>query len=142
MRRIHGRSGAMCFEKLSPFGTAGKKRRMNSSKHAAARASGMAALLVVLGASSYTLGAENKAEALAALQDKGYQVVAKTMTTGEFVGCEFNLPIQLKNGMVFVCLSDQRGRAYQPDVVILRDDNGDVRVLIDGEEYRGTLHRE
>jgi hypothetical protein len=44
--------------------------------------------------------------------------------------------------MVFVCLGDSRGRAYEPDVTILRDDNGDVRVLIDGEEYRGTLIRE
>ncbi|HKJ75377.1 MAG TPA: hypothetical protein VKA19_14785 [Alphaproteobacteria bacterium] len=98
-------------------------------------------VLVVTGWSSYTLGAETKPDSLTALQEKGYQVIAKTTATGEFVGCEFNQPVPLKNGMVFVCLSDQRGRAYQPDVIVLRDDNGDVRVLIDGEEYRGTLER-
>lgn len=104
--------------------------------------SALAGVLVVLGWSSYILASEAEQDELTALESKGYQVVAKTMTKGEFVGCEFNLPVKLQNGMVFVCLSDQRGRAYKPDVTILRDDNGDTRVLIDGEEYRGTLHRE
>ena len=102
----------------------------------------VAGVLVVLGRSSYILAAGTEEDELMALEKKGYQVVAKTMTKGEFIGCEFNLPVELQNGMVFVCLSDQRGRAYKPDVTILRDDNGDTRVLIDGEEYRGTLHRE
>ena len=115
---------------------------MVKSKHIAAAMPGLCAILAFVGVWGYALGAETRADALDALQNQGYQVVAKTMTKGEFVGCEFNLPVQLDNGMVFVCLSDQRGRAYQPDVFILRDDNGDVKVLIDGAEYRGTLHRE
>ena len=102
----------------------------------------VSAVLVFSGLSGYALGAETQADALAALQNQGYQVVTKTMTKGEFVGCEFNLPIDLENGMVFVCLSDQRGRAYQPDVFVLRDADGDIKVLIDGQEFRGTLHRE
>jgi hypothetical protein len=114
---------------------------MTNSRRAVRIASALAGVLVVLGWSSYILAADTEADELTALEKKGYQVVAKTMAKGEFIGCEFNLPVELQNGMVFVCLSDQRGRAYKPDVTILRDDNGDTRVLIDGEEYRGTLHR-
>jgi hypothetical protein len=111
-------------------------------KRASRLVSGTVGVLVVLGWSGYILGAETKADNLTALESQGYKVVTKTIAKGEFVGCEFNLPVQFRNGMVFVCLGDQRGRAYEPDVTILRNDNGDVRVLIDGEEYRGTLTTE
>jgi hypothetical protein len=118
------------------------KRYKTSLKRAAGAISVAAGILVLMGSHAYINGAEAGADNLKALESQGYKVVAQTVAKGEFVGCEFNMPIQFRNGMVFVCLGDQRGRAYEPDVTILRDDNGDVRVLIDGEEYRGTLTSE
>lgn len=131
-----------CVEKVSRFGTASMKVYNLGRKRAWSVVSGMAGALLVLAGSGHVFGAEQKNDSVTALEQQGYKVVAHTIAKGEFVGCEFNLPIQFRNGMVFVCLGDQRGRAYEPDVTILRDDNGDVRVLIDGEEYRGTLTKE
>jgi hypothetical protein len=102
----------------------------------------LASVVAVLGWSGHTLAADAKPDALTALESQGYKVVTKTIGKGEFTGCEFNRQVQLRNGMVFVCLGDARGRAYEPDVTILRNNSGDIRVLIDGEEYRGTLIRE
>ena len=127
---------------VSRYGTPWVVRSMIKSGQAWRALPVLAGILVVLGGSSYTLASEADQDELTALKSKGYQVVAQTMAKGEFVGCEFNLPVELQNGMIFVCLGDQRGRAYKPDVTILRDDNGDTKVLIDGVEYRGTLHRE
>jgi hypothetical protein len=111
-------------------------------RKSATRAVRLASVVAVLGWSGYALAADTGSDALTALESQGYKVVTKTIAKGEFTGCEFNRQVPFRNGMVFVCLGDSRGRAYEPDVTILRDDNGDVRVLIDGEEYRGTLIRE
>lgn len=75
------------------------------------------------------------------LHSAGYRVVAETEVKGEFTGCEFDQRINFVNGMIFVCLSDRLGQAYRPGVTILQHgETKDVRVVIDGEEFRGSLY--
>jgi hypothetical protein len=73
----------------------------------------------------------------------GYGVLMTTEVQGEFEGCEYGRRIPLDNGLVFVCSSYSYHYAYQPEVLILKSvQSGDVKVMIDGEEFDGTLYRQ
>lgn len=72
---------------------------------------------------------------------EGYSIIERTRVDGEFPGCAPGRRIPLRNGMVFVCAELHVAHGGPPDVVIVKHvHDGDIRVLIDEAEYRGTLH--
>jgi len=72
----------------------------------------------------------------------GYAVVETTQVDGEFEGCDFNKRIPLTNGLVFICSEYNYSYSYMPDVLILKQiKSGDIKVLIDDEEYEGILYQ-
>ncbi|MFX0201258.1 MAG: hypothetical protein ACFFCW_34505, partial [Candidatus Hodarchaeota archaeon] len=82
------------------------------------------------------------ADDLGDLARQGYAVIIETQVDGEFEGCEFDKRIPLMNGLIFVCSTYSYSYSYMPEVLILQHiRTGDVKVLIDGEEYNGQLYR-
>lgn len=76
------------------------------------------------------------------LAREGYGVVDETRVDGEFEGCEYDRRIPLANGLVFVCSEYNYSYSYSPEVLILRHvQSGAIKVLIDEEEYDGTIYR-
>lgn len=76
------------------------------------------------------------------LARNGYAVVDETSVDGEFEGCEYDQGIPLNNGLIFVCSEYSYSYSYMPDVLILEHvRSGDIKVLIDDDEYDGTLYR-
>jgi hypothetical protein len=72
----------------------------------------------------------------------GYAVVETTQVDGDFEGCDFNKRIPLTNGLIFVCSEYNYSYAYMPEVLILKQvKSGDIKVLIDDEEYEGALYQ-
>lgn len=72
----------------------------------------------------------------------GYAVIEETQVDGEFKGCDFGKAISLMNGLVFVCSEYSYSYSYMPGVYILKHiRTGDIKVVIDDEEYDGTLYR-
>lgn len=72
----------------------------------------------------------------------GYGVVAQTSIDDEFEGCEHGKAIPLRNGMTFVCSEYSYSYEYNPDVYILQHvTRGDLKVVIEDEEYEGRLYR-
>jgi len=72
----------------------------------------------------------------------GYAVVETTQVDGDFEGCDFNKRIPLTNGLVFVCSEYNYSYSYMPEVLILKQvKSGDIKVLIDDDEYEGTLYQ-
>lgn len=83
-----------------------------------------------------------RASDLEDLARDGYAVVEETQVDGEFEGCEFDRRIPLTNGLIFVCREYSYSYAYSPDVLILQNiRSGDLKVLIDEDEYEGELFR-
>lgn len=73
---------------------------------------------------------------------EGYAVAEQTQVDGDFEGCDFDKHIPLTNGLVFVCSGYSYSYSYMPDVLILKNiSSGDIKVLIDDEEYDGTLYK-
>lgn len=71
---------------------------------------------------------------------EGYVIIETTRVVGEFPGCEPGRRIPLRNGMVFVCGELHVSHGGATDVQIVKHVyDGDIRVLIDEAEYRGTL---
>ncbi|QBQ97175.1 hypothetical protein [Paraburkholderia pallida] len=69
-------------------------------------------------------------------------MIEETQVSGEFNGCNFDRRIAFTDGLVFVCSSYDYHYAYMPDVQILKNvRDGSIRVLIDGDEFDGTLYR-
>jgi hypothetical protein len=76
------------------------------------------------------------------LAKDGYAVIEEAQVDGKFEGCDFDRRIKLTNGLVFVCQTYSYSYAYNPDVLILKHiRTGDIKFLIDGEEYDGSLYR-
>ena len=75
------------------------------------------------------------------LYKDGYAIVAETRVDGEFEGCDFFKEVQLMNGLVFVCSEYKYTYSYMPEVFILKhNQNGDLKIVIEDEEYDGTLY--
>ena len=97
------------------------------------RAMIVAALVVSTGAN---------ASELEQLAKRGYGVLERTNVLGEFTGCDFGRHIPLTDGLQFVCSSYSYHYAYGPEVLVLKSvESGDLKVLIDGEEFEGALYR-
>jgi hypothetical protein len=76
------------------------------------------------------------------LAKDGYAVIIETEVEGEFEGCDFDKRIPFQNGMIFVCSEYNYTYAYNPDVLILKHvSSGDIKVIIDDEEFDGTVYR-
>jgi hypothetical protein len=74
------------------------------------------------------------------LAKEGYAVVEETRIAGnyEYDGCTAKGPVRLANGKVFVCTTfGYDNNQYMPKVSILKNKNGDYRILINGNEYSG-----
>ena len=79
---------------------------------------------------------------LEGLAREGYAVLIETRVDGEFEGCDFDKRIPFTNGLVFVCSTYSYSYSYRPEALILQHiRSGDIKVLINGREYRGTLYR-
>lgn len=88
------------------------------------------------------LGATARASELENLARKGYGVIIETSVNGTFNGCEYGRQIPLQDGLIFVCQGYQYAYAYDPDVLILKNvRNGDIKIIIDDDEYDGQLVR-
>lgn len=77
------------------------------------------------------------------LAKDGWAVSEKTYVDGDFEGCEYDKHIPLGNGLIFVCSGYGYSYSYRPDVYILKNVQGwgGYKVVIDDEEYDGTLYR-
>jgi len=90
----------------------------------------------------FTICSSAVASDLEDLAKQGYAVVDKTYVSGEFEGCDFDKQIPLANGLIFVCSVYSYSYSYQPEVFILKNyQYGDVKVLINGQNYNGKLYR-
>jgi hypothetical protein len=77
------------------------------------------------------------------LAREGYAVIEETQVDGEFEGCDFGKRIPLMNGLIFVCSEYSYSYSYMPDVLILKNiRTGNLKILIDDDEYDGTLYRQ
>lgn len=96
----------------------------------------------LLGALLLCFSAYGFASSLEDLAEQGYAVIEQTKVSGTFNGCDFDKKVPLTNGLLFVCRGYGYSYSYYPDVLILKNiRNGYIKVLIDGEEYDGTLER-
>lgn len=103
----------------------------------AMRAWGVAAAFILS-----TVASAAGASDLEDLAKDGYAVIEETQVDGEFEGCDFDRRIKLINGLIFVCQTYSYSYAYMPDVLILKHiRTGDIKVLIDDDEYDGLLYR-
>lgn len=76
------------------------------------------------------------------LSKDGYAVAEKTSILGEFNGCEFDKIYKLANGLIFKCAEFNYYYSYNPEVYILEHiKNGDYKVVINNNEYYGSLYR-
>ena len=76
------------------------------------------------------------------LAKRGYAVVEETNVDGEFNGCDYDRRITLDNRLIFVCSEYSYSYSYRPDVLILEHiRTHDIKVLIDDDEYDGTLYK-
>ena len=83
-----------------------------------------------------------RANDLEDLAKDGYGVIEETQVDGDFEGCDFDKHIPLMNGLVFVCSSYGYSYGYMADVLILKSvRTGGIKVLIDDDEYDGTLYK-
>jgi hypothetical protein len=83
------------------------------------------------------------ASTLEELARQGFGVVEDTQVSGEFQGCEFGRRIAFTDGLLFVCGGYSYHYAYSPEALVLKSvRTGEVRVLIDDEEYDGKLYRQ
>lgn len=71
----------------------------------------------------------------------GYRVIEKTSIYGEFNGCEYGKYYKLSNGLTFKCEEYEYMYEYNPDVFILQNNYGRLKVIIGNEEIDGSLYR-
>jgi hypothetical protein len=101
---------------------------------------GIRILVPVLSLTAYCYAAY--AEDLEDLSRQRYAVTIETRVDGDFEGCDSDKVIPFTNGLVFVCRHYSYSYSYRPEVLILQHiKDGDIKVLINGREYRGKVYR-
>lgn len=76
------------------------------------------------------------------LAREGYGVIEQTSVDGDFNGCEWGRRIPLRGQLIFECATYSYSYGYSPEVLILKSvRSGNIKVLIDGNEYSGTIYR-
>lgn len=99
-------------------------------------------LIAIIALTSAVLSNVARASDLERLARNGYGVALTTQVNGEFEGCDFGKRIRLMNGLVFQCQTYAYHYSYMPEVLIVKSvHDGSLKVLIDGDEYDGTLYR-
>lgn len=77
---------------------------------------------------------------LESLAKEGYRVVETTAVVGDFKGCLASGPLRFTNGKAFACTTFSYSfSAYMPQVYILKNNKNDIKVLINGTVYSGSL---
>lgn len=71
----------------------------------------------------------------------GYRVIDKTSIQGKFEGCEYGQYYKFSNGLTFKCEEYEYMNEYNPDVFILQNNYGRLKVIIENEEIDGSLYR-
>lgn len=71
----------------------------------------------------------------------GYGVIQKTSIYGQFDGCTYNKVWHLTNGLLFQCQEYKYMYYYNPQVYILANPYGNLKVIIENNEFKGTLYR-
>lgn len=94
-------------------------------------------LALLLGVSLVAYGGD-----LEDLARDGYGVIEETQVNGEFEGCDFDKRVPFLNGLIFVCSEYSYSYSYMPEVLILKNVNsGNLKVIIDDDEYDGSLYK-
>ena len=91
-------------------------------------------LIILINLSVYAVNWED-------LCKDGYRVIEKTSIYGEFKGCEYGKYYKLSNGLTFKCEEYEYMNEYNPDVYILQNNYGNLKVIIEDEEIDGSLYR-
>ena len=90
----------------------------------------------------FVLSARAGASDLERLARDGYGVLDSTTVLGEFKGCNIGTKLALANGLMFVCAGHHFDDVFEPELLILKNvRTSDTKVLIDGEEFEGTIFR-
>ena len=82
---------------------------------------------------------------LDSLAEEGYAVVEETRIAGnyEYKGCLTTGPLRLANGKVFVCTTfGYDNQQFMPNATILKNKDGDFKILINGKAYSGYFSKE
>ena len=82
------------------------------------------------------------AEDLRSLRSSGWTIVYTGTVSDAFNGCNYNLPVPIDGGYIFVCREYNYHYAYRPDFIVLQRGSATKYVIddevFDGELYRGT----
>ncbi|SEI96167.1 hypothetical protein [Paraburkholderia diazotrophica] len=98
-------------------------------------------MLAIAGA-TLVVGIVAEASTLDRLARRGFGVVEETQVNGEFQGCESGRRIPFMDGLIFVCSGYSYHYSYSPEALILKSvRTGEIRVLIDDEEFDGTVYK-
>ena len=78
---------------------------------------------------------------LESLAKEGYKIADTTAVVGNFKGClAASGPLRFTNGKAFACTTFSYSfSAYMPQVYILKNNKNDIKVLINGNVYSGSL---
>jgi len=77
---------------------------------------------------------------LASLAKEGYALVEETRVVGDYQGCIASKSLRFTNGKVFLCSTfGYDNSQYMPAVVILKNKDGAIKILINGKEYSGSF---
>jgi hypothetical protein len=91
---------------------------------------------------SFAVATDALAGDLERLARDGYGVLDSTTLMGEFTGCNIGKRFPLANGLIFVCSQHHFGDVFEPEVLILKNvRTGETKVLIEGDEFEGTIFR-
>lgn len=87
-----------------------------------------------------TVSTSTLAESKNALEEEGWVVAARGTVSDDFEGCDYDRPVPLDEGFIFVCSEYSYHYAYRPDFYVMRQ-GASTKYLIDDEEFQGTLRR-
>ena len=67
-------------------------------------------------------------------------LVEETRVVGDYQGCIASKSLRFTNGKVFLCSTfGYDNSQYMPAVVILKNKDGAIKILINGKEYSGSF---
>ena len=78
------------------------------------------------------------AESLNYLLSSGWRVALKETVSDSFNGCNYDTPIIIDGGYIFMCGDYNYHYAYRPDFLVLKR-NSQTKFVIDGEVFVGEL---
>jgi hypothetical protein len=82
------------------------------------------------------------AQSYSELAPQGYLLFKRSHVASVFEGCDKNLDVLFDGGTIFTCMETNHHMAYQPPVVILKNNQTNTyAVLIDGRAYKGRIRQ-